>query len=106
MPLGAIRFQPEVRARDERLVQVLGIVDRCAEQQVDRTVRLRAEPVDVLGDERVLAVRHAALPQAALALVGRGHLDGPPWRGPRPPRAPATAGCAGSPAPPPAPPPR
>ena len=69
VPLGAVRLQPEVRARHEGLGQVLRIVDPRPHQQIDRAVGLRSQPIDILGDDGVLAVGHAVLAQVALPHV-------------------------------------
>src|SRR5215470_6496818 len=60
VPLRRVRFLLEVRARDERLREVLRVVDDRRDREPVVAVAL-GMPVEVLRDDRVLAVRHAVL---------------------------------------------
>src|ERR1041384_2250279 len=73
-PLGAVRFLLEVRARPEALIQVLGVGHHRRDQEPFVAVR-RGEAIEVLGHRRVLAVRHAVLPQPAAAQVIGGDFQ-------------------------------
>src|SRR5216684_3352557 len=59
-PLGAVRLLLEVRARDERLLEVFGIVDDGGDGEPLIAVRLGMAIV-VFGQRGALAVRHAVL---------------------------------------------
>ena len=67
IPLRPVALELEVRARVERLRQVLRIVDDRDDEQPDVAVRMRRQAIEVLRDRRVLAVGNAVLPQVSLA---------------------------------------
>src|SRR2546427_4948352 len=69
-PLGAIRLFLEVRARDERLLEVLGIVDDGGHREPLIGVRLGVAIV-VFGQDRALTVGHAILPEISSLQVRR-----------------------------------
>ncbi len=73
--LRSVRLQPEVRARVERPVQVVRVVDHRQHVQPGIAVGMRRQALDVFGDRGLLAVRHAVLPQVSLAEIGRDDLD-------------------------------
>src|SRR5439155_11361347 len=71
----AVRFFPEVRARNERLLEVLWVVDDGRHREPLIAVRF-VVAVEVLGDHRALAVRDAVLPQVSGFQVRRDDLEG------------------------------
>src|SRR5690606_10748584 len=70
--LRAVRLELEVRARVKRLAEVARVLDDRDHEQPDVAVRVLRQAVEILGDRRLLAVRHAVLAKIALAEV-RGH---------------------------------
>src|SRR5712691_4958378 len=88
-PLGAIRFFLEVRARDERLLQVLGIVDDGGHREPLVAVRLGVAIV-VFGQDRALTVGHAILPEISSLQVRRDDFQRATLRR----RRAAASGCA------------
>src|SRR3982074_577601 len=61
-PLGSVRFLLEAGARDERLLQVLGIFNDRGDREPLIAVRL-VVPVEVLRHDRILAVGDAVFPE-------------------------------------------
>src|SRR5262245_47437080 len=64
IPPGRVGLFPEVRARDEWLGQVLGILDDGGDGEPDVAAAFREEIV-VLADGGAGAVRHTVLPEVA-----------------------------------------
>src|SRR5215813_8435162 len=77
IPLRPVALALEVGAGDERRLQVFRIVDHGPHQQDDVTVGLGSDPVEVLGDRRVRAVRDAVLPQISFPEVRCRHEKRP-----------------------------
>src|SRR6266550_1140938 len=73
-PLRAVRFLLEVRARHEVGIQILRIRHHRRHDEPLVAVR-RGEAIEVLGDHRVLAVRHAILSKPAAAQVIGDHFE-------------------------------
>src|SRR4029450_3648885 len=73
--LRSVRLQAEVRAGVERPVQILRIVDHRDDLQPRTAIGMRGQSMNVLGDRRLLAVRHAILAQVSLAEIRRHDLQ-------------------------------
>src|SRR5438552_7026519 len=75
IPLRRVWFALEVSAREVLLAKVFRIVD--GRQHGQPVAAVRGEPIEILGDARVLAVRDAVLSEVAFAQIGRDDFERP-----------------------------
>ena len=73
IPLRAVRLFLELGAQIERPVQIRRILEDRRHDEPDVAVRVRRQPIEMLGERRVLAVRDAVVPQIAVAEIRRLH---------------------------------
>src|SRR5688572_12998203 len=74
---GGVGLAAEVRAGVERLRQIARVLYYRHHVQPLVAVRMRRQTMNVLGDDGLLAVGHAVLPQIAFAEIRRHHFERP-----------------------------
>src|SRR6516164_1979484 len=67
IPLAAVRFELELSAGVERLVQILRVINDSDDEQPLVAVRMFRQPVEVFRDRCIFAVGYAVLAQIAVA---------------------------------------
>src|SRR5215472_2673045 len=83
-PSSGVGLFLEVSAGDELLLQILRIVDDGRHDEPRIAIRLIGA-IEILGKDRIAAIRHTVLAQISGAHVGGNHFEGTParWRSPK-----------------------